>query len=229
MSRQRQVTGLYNQEYARGFEKLYLDKLPEKHLLNILNLKRIITALPQRRTRWLDLACGQAWHFSQFRNSLTRIGVDLSIHQLDRARKRNPSAAFARADISEIIFPANSFDLVTNFWAGYCYLDDQSTILKVFERACTWLRPGGALYLEVLAPEDVAMFNSSKYARGTGFRVEGRTPDHRKWAYFDPGGRHNMTSPPLQAFVDTFQPHFHEVESKHDTGFMFHTIGWNRC
>lgn len=222
------VQSLYNQEYANRFEALYLNALPEKHILNVLNLKRALAGLRAPGIRWLDLACGQAWHFAQFKQPIDKVGVDLSRHQLERAARRNPGAAFLCADICKPLFLPASFDLVTNFWAGYCYLDDVDLIDTALAQAVGWIRPRGAFYMEVLAPEDVCKFNESEYSKKTGFTVEARTPDCVKWGYHDTGGYHSMTSPHLHVFTDILQEAFRDVESRHDTGFMFHVLGRNK-
>ncbi len=152
------------------------------------------------------------------------VGVDLSVAQLSYARERLPNATFIQCDMARVDFPAASFDLVTNFWAGYCYLAEQSRIADVLRNVLRWIRRGGALYFEVLLARDLERFNQSNFAGKTGFTVVPRSPDYVDWEYDDAAGQHRMTSPPLDFFLDLLGPEFAAIEAKHDLGFMVHII-----
>ena len=228
MYRQENIREIYDAEYAAGYEGFYLHPWPRKHDVNLLNVRRILNSVKEESPRWLDLGCGQAWHFTHFPGSIRKVGVDLSIPQLKLAGRKNPDALFVQADISELCFPDRSFDLVTCFWAAYCYLDSQEKIAGLVKKAVTWARPGGAMYFEVLLPEDLRTFNQSEYSVRTGFRVYPRTPDFVKWGYRDKGGEHCMSSPPLHVFTDLLAPRFSHLEAQHDGGFMTHVIALAR-
>jgi hypothetical protein len=144
--------------------------------------------------------------------------------QLTLAKRNNPDSSFVCADMSKTVFAALSFDLVTCFWAAYCYLNDSARIAALLQRAICWTREGGAIYWEVLLPSDLATFNDSEYARRTGFSVNPRRSDYGQWSYRDSGGDHIMTSPPLVLFTDLLSPHFAHVEATHDDGFIVHVI-----
>jgi SAM-dependent methyltransferase len=219
---------IYDERYARTYPDLYLTPWPEKHELNVTILADLLGELGPERApqppRWLDLACGQAWHFSALHGRATMVGVDLSAAQLEHARAATPEARFLCADMLEVELPSAGFDLVTNFWAGYCYLRSQERIGALLERATGWLAPGGALYLEVLTPEALASFNESRYAAGTGFAVTSLSLDSGDWEYDDAGGRHLMTSPPLLWFIEQLEPSFASVTPRHHGGFMIDLV-----
>ena len=230
---------LYDEAYARHYQRMYIEPWSAKHQLNRENLARL---LEEQRSRphstapavsrdssapephWLDLACGQAWHFSQFEGHARQLGVDASEAQLRRARAACPSAEFLLADMSELGLPTGSFDLVTSFWGAYCYLASRERISRWLKQAVGWVREGGSLYLEVLLGEDLASFNRSKFAARTGFVVEPLSPDYEQWSYRDIGGSHTMTSPPLAFLMDIVEPAFGHVEARHDGSFMVHLI-----
>jgi SAM-dependent methyltransferase len=107
-----------------------------------------------------------------------------------------------------------SFDLVTMFWAGYCYLDSAERTEALVRNAMRWLRPGGMLYIEVLLARDLASFNESHFSRMNGFTVTPRTRDYEQWVYDDFGGRHWMTSPPLPFFLNIVTPESERDRSK---------------
>lgn len=222
------VTAIYRESYAAAYASLYVEPWRRKHELNLRNLAQILDALPVAQPSWLDLACGQAWHFARFGGRARMYGLDLSPAQLARARLSAPTAAFVCADMVEAPFLYGSFDLVTMFWAGYCYLDSAERTEALVRNAMRWLRPGGMLYIEVLLARDLASFNESHFSRMNGFTVTPRTRDYEQWVYDDFGGRHWMTSPPLPFFLNIVTPESEEIEAKHDAGFMVHLIASKR-
>jgi hypothetical protein len=221
---------IYDERYAAAYERLYIRPWRRKHERNAANLFRLIESLRRTRpaVRWLDLACGPAWHFARFPAGTWRVGLDASPAQLARARQAVPAAHFVCADMVSPVFAPRSFDLITGFWAGYCYLDSFGRIAQWLDNIVAWLCPGGAAYLEILLPEDVAAFNDSRYAAATGFRVWPRSPDWVRWVYRDSGGDHRMTSPPLGFFTAPLAGAFDELEAEHDGAFMVHVIGLGR-
>jgi len=222
-----QARSIYDESYARDYPALYIEPWTRKHQLNAKNLAAILAGLDRPLPRWLDLACGQAWHFSQFPRKAWMLGLDISPAQLARAHTRVPSAQFVRGDLTQTAFPKASFHLVTNFWAGYCYLDSREAIARLWRSTVGWIAPGGALYVEVLLGQDLESFNRSRFAGRTGFSVSPRSPDYSEWEYEDSGGRHWMTSPPLESFLGIVRPAFDRVETRHD-GFMVHLIATGR-
>jgi SAM-dependent methyltransferase len=228
MYKSEDILALYSENYADQYEDFYLHPWAGKHNLNVFNLRRILKEFPQESVRWLDLGCGQAWHFSQFPSGITKVGFDLSIFQLKLAKKRNPDASFIQADMSAMCLTEACFDLITCFWAAYCYLNSDEKIAQLVRQSVSCTRMGGAIYFEVLLRDDLPTFNQSTYSGRTGFKVNPRTPDFGEWSFRDAGGRHNMTSPPLALFLDILAPRFQHLEAKHDGGFMTHVIAFGR-
>ncbi len=222
------VAAIYSERYAAMYPSLYIAPWRRKHDLNADNLERVLRRLAAPMPNWLDLACGQAWHFSMFPGRAHMVGVDLSEAQLARARVCVPEAVFIREDMARVRFSDASFDLVTTFWAGYCYLASRDRIAAVLRRVVRWIRTGGALYMEILLARDLASFNQSQFAEKTGFAVVPRSEDYTDWRYDDVGGRHEMTSPPLEFFLDVLAPEFDAIEARHDSGFMVHLIATDR-
>ena len=233
MYQRQDICKIYREDYASQYENLYLHPWPEKHRTNQININRICSELGNselgnKHLSWLDLCCGQAWHFSNFPDIETKVGIDISSAQLQRAKNRNPNALFVEADILHVSFDENCFDLVTSFWAAYCYLNSYKQIETLLDRAVSWTKIGGALYFELLLAADLKTFNSSLYAQQTGFSVIPRNPDFSEWSYQDSGGLHVMTSPPLDFFTSFLSKHFHRIEANHDAGFMMHLIATNK-
>ncbi len=224
----RRMRSLYDQAYAERYEALYLRPWLCKHELNVTNVVRVLRRVAAARPAWLDLCCGQAWHFSRFSTRVRKVGIDASPAQLALARRRNPDARFLEGDVLDVEPGDGCYDLVTCFWAAYCYLGQADLIRRLLATAIRRLRPGGALYFEVLLPGDVAMFNASEFARATGSRVVPADPDCSRWTFHDIGGVHVMLSPPLELFLRAIEPYFHRVEALHDSGFMTHVIAEGR-
>lgn len=225
MSNSQKITSIYNEDYARLYDELYVLTSIAKHEVNAENIERILWQSESDQKAWLDTCCGQAWHFTRGASTVRKIGVDISPAQLELAKLRNPDAEFILGDILEINFPDNSFDLVTNFWAAYCYLDSFESIETLLNKAVRWTKPGGTIYFDVLTGEFLKEFdfNISGFAQQTGFSVIPRTPDFVKWSYHDVGGVHNMTSPPLDFFTDILSKSFNQIETT-EQGTMIHLI-----
>jgi hypothetical protein len=222
------ASAIYRESYAESYPALYIAPWSRKHELNATNLAHIFDGLEPARPLWVDLACGQAWHFSVFPGRGRMIGLDLSEAQLVRAKRNAPEAAFIRADMAHAPFTPGSVDLVTNFWAGYCYLGSEGRIGSMLNDAVSWIRPGGALYIEVLLARDLESFNRSHFSGQTGFVVVPRSTDYTDWRYDDVGGQHIMTSPPLEFFLKILSAKFQQIDARHDSGFMVHLIATGR-
>ncbi|HEX2735554.1 MAG TPA: class I SAM-dependent methyltransferase [Polyangiaceae bacterium] len=230
------VQAIYSEEYAALYPSLYIQPWAQKHALNVANLTRLLSAAPaiaptehaKAQPTWLDLACGQAWHFRQFPHRAHMLGVDSSAAQLMRAGKGAPWASFLQADIAGLELEPQSFDLITNFWAGYAYLGSHDRIGSLFTRATEWLKPGGSLYFEALVGRDLQSFNRSQFAQKMGFAVVPLSSDYSEWRYEDAGGSHVMTSPDLEFFLELLRPRFDDLQTHHDGAFMTHVIATGR-
>lgn len=222
------VTGIYSEHYAEEYPALYFTPWTRKHELNAANLNRILDAIGPVNPSWLDLACGQAWHFSLFSGRARMLGLDLSLAQLVRAKRNAPHADFVCADMARAALRKRSFDLVTMFWAGYCYLGSRDRIGSLLHDVTDWTRPGGSFYMEVLLARDLETFNQSRFAGTTGFTVVPRSADYTAWCYYDSGGTHVMMSPPLEFFVHALAPQFETIQATHDGAFMVHLIAAGR-
>ncbi len=201
---------LYGESYSEVYRELYVrhPMWRDKHELNL----RIVRQLLPPGGSWLDTCCGQAWHFTAVPGA-ARTGIDVSAAQLGHARRDNPDATFLEGDVLEVALDAR-FDLVTNFWGAYSYLDDHARITAFVRRAIAWTAPGGALYLELITPDTLAAFNATAFAEDTGSAVRLRSDDGVAWSYRDPGGWHDLTSPPAAFFEALLAPCFRSVETR---------------
>ena len=202
---------IYSDRYVPHYAALYIDhpSWEPKLRYNVALLNTLLNPLGN----WLDTCCGQGWHLAQFPRH-RRMGIDLSAAQLDRARQQNPGVPFIQADIIDYEFPdGQRFDLVSNFWSAYSYLNDEDAIRTLVQKLVRWTAPGGALYLELTVPELLEESNDCEFAAKTGTRVTLLSPDGVFWQYRDVGGVHQMMSPPLEFFTDIITPAFGEISS----------------
>lgn len=206
------VTDIYSESYAPTYERLYIEHQSWKPR-QAFNTRTIATLLHPLGL-WLDTCCGQGWHLAQFPHR-RRVGLDISGAQLERARQRNPGVFFVQADLCDYEFPdGQRFDLVTNFWGAYSYLNDEGKIRALVEKLIRWTAPGGALYLESMEPETLEDFNDSEFAKETGARVVLESRDGVRWRFHDAGGIRRLISPPREFFTDLIAPHFAKVKSE---------------
>jgi len=217
---------IYTDRYVRPYAALYTDHPLWKPKLryNIALLSRLLKPLGN----WLDTCCGQGWHLAQFPGH-QRMGIDRSAAQLEQARLHNPDVTFIQADITEYEAPEGQrFDVVSNFWSAYSYLNDEDAIRKLVEKLVRWTAPGGALYLELTVPELLEDFNDSDFAAETGARVSLRSPDGASWDYRDAGGLHRMMSPPVEFFTDIIAPHFSRINNATLVGAVRQFVAWGK-
>lgn len=205
------ASDIYREGYAPVYEGLFI-KHPFWERKRVFNTTAI-AALLSPFDLWLDTCCGQGWHLARFPHH-RRVGLDASAAQITRARRHNPGVPFIQADLSDYEFPGGErFDLVTQFWSSYSYLNDEARIRAWVDKLVRWTAPGGDLYLELTVPEYLEDFNASDFAKETRTRVVLQSADGVRWHFHDPGGIHRMMSPPPEFFTDLVAPHFAEVDS----------------
>ena len=201
---------IYSGSYAPVYATLFIEHpLWEPKLqFNVATLGALLKPLGN----WVDTCCGQGWHLARFPHH-QRMGIDLSEAQLDLARQHNPGVPFIQADLVDYEFPdGERFDLVSNFWSAYSYLNDEDAVGALVQKLVRWTAPGGSLYLELTVPELLEAFNDSEFAAETGARVVPQSADAVRWEFHDPGGVHSMMSPPVEFFTDLVAPHFAQID-----------------
>jgi SAM-dependent methyltransferase len=205
------VKDIYDANYAPIYRQLYIEH-PQWRPKHDYNVRTIRELLPDGGT-WLDTCCGQGWQLSQFPD-VERTGLDVSAAQLERAAQNNPGVELVEADIRTHEFePGRQFDLVTNFWGSYSYLDDERAIRALVAKLIRWVAPGGALYIELITPQSLDAYNEIAFAMTSQSCTRARSDDFVRWAFDDPGGEHHLTSPPVSVFRELVEPAFVRVDS----------------
>lgn len=205
---------IYAQGYTASYRRLYVEhpQWASKHGHNL----KVLDGLMADSCSWLDTCCGQAWHFERMRApGVSKTGIDISAAQLSVASAANPDATFIEADIGAFEFPGDrGFDVVTNFWGAYSYLDDEQAIARLMRKLIRWTSLGGSVYVELITPEALDAYGASAFAGASGTHTSARSADYVKWSFNDPGGTHMLTSPPESFFLDIFLPCFQSVDSR---------------
>ena len=98
----------------------------------------------------LDLGCGAGRHTKVLCERWWTVGLDLSMALLKVARKESLEAPYVRADMRDLPFADESFDLVVNLFTSFGYFDDDEEEARVRSCVRKALRPGGTLVIDFL-------------------------------------------------------------------------------
>jgi len=103
----------------------------------------------------LDLACGAGRHTRVLRERWWTVGLDLSMPLLRIARKESPDGPYVRADMRELPFSDESFDMVVNLFTSFGYFEDDSEHVRVLACVAAAMKPGGTLVIDFLNASQV--------------------------------------------------------------------------
>ena len=97
----------------------------------------------------LDLGCGNGRLLKSLEQSdkkLNYLGVDFSEKLIAQARENHPEAKFVTADMSDLYFEPNTFDMIFMI-ASFHHLPTKTERLELLYQAKRWLKPGGLLFM----------------------------------------------------------------------------------
>ncbi|MFA6307441.1 MAG: class I SAM-dependent methyltransferase [Patescibacteria group bacterium] len=97
----------------------------------------------------LDLGCGNGRllkSLEQADKKLNYLGVDFSEKLIAQARQDHPRSKFVVADMSDLSFAANTFDMIFMV-ASFHHLPSKEERLDLLFKANRWLKPGGLLFM----------------------------------------------------------------------------------
>ncbi|HUQ99793.1 MAG TPA: class I SAM-dependent methyltransferase [Gemmatimonadaceae bacterium] len=103
----------------------------------------------------LDLACGAGRHSKILCERWWTVGLDLSASLLRVARRESADDPFVRADMRELPFAEDSFDLVVNLFTSFGYFEDDSEHVKVLTCLRNVITTGGTLVIDFLNAHEV--------------------------------------------------------------------------
>ena len=97
----------------------------------------------------LDLGCGNGRllkSLEQADKKLNYLGVDFSTQLIEQAKASHPQAKFITADMSDLSFSPDTFDIVFLI-ASFHHLPSKAERLELLFRINRWLKPGGLLFM----------------------------------------------------------------------------------
>lgn len=141
-------------------------------------LQTILPHLPHEKFSLLELACGAGrWAFSLAPQLSSYVGVDISAPQIEVALKKSradnlDNLKFLLGDALAFETQPASFDVV--FLGSVCMYSDDETAHKLFDKAHSWLKPGGLLIEHI-----TTIVGDTTYTRqdATYFAVYRKTKD----------------------------------------------------
>ncbi len=132
--------------------------------------------------RALDAACGTGRHARTLVDIGHQVsGIDLTPEMLERARVNVPEASFAVADLRELPFPDESFELVVCGLA-LAHLPELDGAIGEMARVLT---PGGRLVVSVLHPFQALLGWNAPFSGADGSRGFVREHPHLHGDYLD--------------------------------------------
>ncbi|MEO7042900.1 MAG: class I SAM-dependent methyltransferase [Gemmatimonadaceae bacterium] len=103
----------------------------------------------------LDLACGSGRHVRALSKHTWTVGLDLSMELLAVAESEFAGAPYVRADIRELPFQDQAFDLVVNLFTSFGYFSSDSENRHVLDEVSRVLKRGGNLVIDYLNADQV--------------------------------------------------------------------------
>jgi SAM-dependent methyltransferase len=137
--------------FSRWFGEEYLRLYPHRDMGEARDAVALLTGRVRFSGPVLDLACGAGRHLRAFHDrGVSPIGLDLSPHLLERAKKRVPEASLVRGDMRHLPFPGEAFTVVSSFFTSFGYFEREGDDRRVLREIARVLRPGGHLFLDFL-------------------------------------------------------------------------------
>lgn len=139
----------FGEDYLRIYQ--HRDETEAEHVIDFI--ARFLAGRDIRSV--LDLGSGAGRHSRALCERWSTVGLDLSAALLRIARREIRDAPYVRADMRELPFAPQSFDLVVNLFTSFGYFEDDRENERVLVCVCDALRPGGTLVIDFLNASQV--------------------------------------------------------------------------
>jgi SAM-dependent methyltransferase len=139
----------FGEDYLRIYQ--HRDETEAEHVVELI--ERFVAGREIRAV--LDLGCGAGRHSRLLCERWWTVGLDLSPALLKIANREMPDAPYVRADMRELPFAGDSFDLVVNLFTSFGYFEDDRENQRVLLCVHDSLRPGGIIVIDFLNASEV--------------------------------------------------------------------------
>lgn len=166
---------IYDDFYAGVYDAIYLSDKYEK---DVVRMQPVLARLGPR-DRILDVGCGTGTLCGLLSTTHALVeGLDLSPSMLREARRKHPGLTFTEGSMLDgDLYQEGSFSLVLSQWDVLNYLESAEEYSVAFRNFHRWLRPAGALGIELLVDQDHPGDGPDALRRtlvdGGGLRVDG--------------------------------------------------------
>ncbi|MBL7045467.1 MAG: class I SAM-dependent methyltransferase [Parcubacteria group bacterium] len=141
MDKNAQTVATYNKD-----AKHYVDKFDKGASYWEKNVNRALDFINIKKPRCLELGVGGGRDAQTIlKRAGSYVGIDASKEMINIARKRLPEADFRIADIRELDFKSNSFDIIFGLATFLHTTKDENKIL--LKKAHEWLSDDGLIFL----------------------------------------------------------------------------------
>jgi SAM-dependent methyltransferase len=143
--------------FEEWFGEEYLRLYPHRDETDAAAAIELIAAQLQgkRIDSVLDLGCGAGRHARLLCDRWWTVGLDLSWALLKVARRESPDSPYVRADMRDLPFAPESFDLAVNLFTSFGYFDDDREHAQVLKCVAAATKRGGTFVLDFLNPDEV--------------------------------------------------------------------------
>jgi SAM-dependent methyltransferase len=138
----------------------------------------------------LDLCCGVGRHSLEFaRRGFQVTGVDRTAAYLreacSRAAEEGLEVEFVQEDMRTFVRPG-AFDAVINYFTSFGYFSTEEQERQVLANACTSLRPGGLLLMDMMGKEILArVFTERGWHEEDGMLILEERKLAPDWSFLD--------------------------------------------
>ena len=139
----------FGEDYLRIYQ--HRDETEAEHVVELI--ARFVAGREIRAV--LDLGCGAGRHSRLLCERWWTVGLDLSPALLRIAKREMFDAPYVRADMRELPFGIDSFDLVVNLFTSFGYFEDDRENQRVLACVRDSLRQGGVIVIDFLNASQV--------------------------------------------------------------------------
>jgi len=182
--------------YDAFYSEIY-DDLVYNNSKNIFEIDEVKRILPENDDmKALDIGSGTGHHVHLLNlKGIDTIGVDASPSMIEKAKELYPKWRYDEGNVkNSMLYPSNTFDLITCFYFTLYYFKDKVTF---FKNCAQWVKPNGILVIHLVnrdefnpilpAANPLSLVSVQKYAKNRITNSLVKFKDFQYKANFDTG------------------------------------------